>query len=178
MALKYKYLLLGTSLFIISLLSVPDTAHEENWSVDASLVEDCSCREFCPCYFQHLPDRGGMCDFNTIFNVNSSNYGDVKIDGVRVWLAGNLEGDGSAFQGKWLTLAFDEKTTKEQEDATIKVLSKIYPLEWNVLPVEKKPITLLRDGDVIDASMPGAHLRMTANKGADGKSPVVLNNLQ
>lgn len=177
MKLNFGY---AKSLIIFTFLAllVTGVASAKDWSIDASLVEACSCRVFCPCYFQPFPDRGGMCDFNIIYTVNEGHYGDVKIDGVRVWLAGNLEGDGSAFHGSWLTIAFDPSVTKEQQDATIKILTKIYPLEWNVLAVETKPIVVKYEGEVIDAEIPGAHLKMQMNKGADGKTPVVLRNLQ
>lgn len=172
----------GTVIFaavaVVVLLSQFALSKDEDWSIDASLIESCSCNLFCPCYFSPEPDHGGMCDFNIIYTVNSGHYGDVKIDGIKVWLAGNLEGDGSAFSGGWLTFAFDKSVTKEQQDAALSILTKIYPLKWNVVAVETKPITIKKDGAVIDATMAGAELKMKPEIGPDGKNPVVIKNLQ
>jgi hypothetical protein len=90
---------------------------------------------FCPCYFnQHAQDHHSgehHCNFNNVPRVLSGNYGGVDLKGLKVWLNGDL-GDDWATKGEadWLVVTFEPKTTKEQKDAMVALLGKIYPVKW------------------------------------------------
>src|SRR5215203_1182428 len=72
---------------------------EPDWSMNATIIEACSCPMFCQCYFdskpaahgEHAGHGGGgqhFCKMNNAFKVNKGNYGDTKLDGAKFWLAG------------------------------------------------------------------------------------------
>src|SRR5437764_12841603 len=76
------------------------------WSMNASIVEACSCPMFCQCYFNTSPAAGEghaghaehYCRFNNAFHVNKGHYGDTSLDGAKFWVAGDLGGDFSKGQ--------------------------------------------------------------------------------
>src|ERR1044071_2966402 len=75
------------------------------WAMNASIIEACSCPMFCQCYFNTSPaghpghgDHGGgehFCKFNNAFKVNHGHAGNVKLDGAKFWVAGDLGSDFS-----------------------------------------------------------------------------------
>jgi hypothetical protein len=101
-----------------------DTAAAD-WSMNATIIEACSCPMFCQCYFSTAPashhGHGGemehFCKFNNAFRVNTGHSGSVKLDGVKFWVGGDLGGDFSQGKMNWAVLTFDPSATKEQRDA-------------------------------------------------------------
>src|SRR5215467_13820518 len=79
---------------IAALLVAPSAfAKNSSWSVKADYIEACSCHLFCPCYFNTGPEGGHHCEFNNAVKIAEGHVGDVKVDGAKFWLSGDLGGD-------------------------------------------------------------------------------------
>src|SRR5262249_27817020 len=139
-----KIICAGALLIVVALLSrlstAADAKPEPEWSMNATIIEACSCPMFCQCYFDTKPaahaghgghNHGGgamsgepaehYCKFNNAFKVNSGNYGDVRLDGAKFWIAGDLGGDFSKGQMDWACLTFDTAVTPQQREAIAKI---------------------------------------------------------
>jgi hypothetical protein len=119
-------------------------AAEPDWSLNATIIEACSCPMFCQCYFNDKPaahgshgEHGGehFCRFNRAFRVNKGNFGRTELAGVKFWMAGDLGGDFSANQMDWAVLTFEPLTTKEQRTALATILGHVYPVKWKSFAV-------------------------------------------
>lgn len=154
------------------------TTGKPGWTFNAKIIEACSCRLMCPCYFNTTPDKH-FCQFNNAINVLSGQYGDTKLAGVKVWVSGDLSdnfGDGT---GLWAAFTFDPSTTQEQIDATLKILPTVYPLKFDQTFVDKKPISWEIKGDKATAKIGDGTegmVELAAFKDAAGKN-TVINNL-
>ena len=162
------------------------------WSINATLIEACSCPMFCQCYFATKPaghaghhadgDQEHYCRFNIVYRVNRGTYGSVKLDGAKFWLAGDLGGDFSMGQTDWVEVTFDPSVTKEQRDgiATI-LLGSVYPVKW-------KSVTVAKDAPVEwTASRNRSEARLDNGKAGEivlrrnpgmTDDPVVITNLK
>jgi hypothetical protein len=132
-------------LFSFVILAQSSSYAQEDWAMNATIIEACSCPMFCQCYFNLEPAAHGghgghgegehFCRFNNAFQVNKGNYGNVKLDGIKFWVAGDLGGDFSMGQMDWAELTFDKSVTKEQRDAVAAILAHVYPVKWNSFTV-------------------------------------------
>jgi hypothetical protein len=154
------------------------------WSMNASIIEACSCPMFCQCYFNEKPAAHGgggehaghshgaggehFCKFNNAYKVNHGNYGTAKLDGVKFWVSGDLGGDFSKGQMDWAVLTFDASVTPEQREGIKAIVGHVYPVKWNSFKVAN------------DAKMSWTATRDHAEaKMDDGKTgEVVLNKFQ
>jgi hypothetical protein len=119
----------------------------DEWGLNATIIEACSCPMFCQCYFNPEPaahqGHGGhgeaehFCRFNNAFKINKGNYGNVKLDGIKFWVAGDLGSDFTKGKMDWAELTFDPSVAKEQRDAISKILVHVYPVEWGSFTVAK-----------------------------------------
>lgn len=112
-------------------------AHD--WSMNATILEACSCTMFCPCYFGNKPsghdEEGHYCKFNMAIHVNSGHHGDTSLTGAEFWLAGNLT-------AKQAILTFDSAVSAEQRAGIKAALGKLFsPIEW-------QSFTMAEDGDI------------------------------
>jgi len=146
------------------------------WNLKASYIEACSCRMFCPCYFSTNPDRG-MCEFNNVITIKKGNLGSTKLDGLKLWLSGDLGGDFGDGQAEWLVLTVEPTTTEEQIEAIGKIFSVIYPAKWDEFKIDKKKITM-EFGEKPHATLGNgeAEVSLELIKDKHGKQ-VVINNL-
>src|SRR5262245_538363 len=101
------------------------------WSMNATIIEACSCPMFCQCFFSSKPaggpehagheGHGGkaehFCRFNNAYRVNKGWFNDVKLDGVKFWVAGDLGDDFSDKEMDWALITFDAAMTGPQRDA-------------------------------------------------------------
>jgi hypothetical protein len=162
-------------------LLVTAAAQEPQWYLKAHIDEACSCKLFCPCYFNPSPD-GDRCNFNNVFSVERGNYGDVKLDGMKVWLSGNLNGQlAKGFDG--VVLAFEPSATKQQVDGFAAVITKMYGL-----PIAK--VDMSDRTSITVTHEPGKHvatrgddkghlvLMLPGPSTMDKKTPPVIRNLQ
>src|SRR5260370_24323388 len=99
------------------------------WSMNATIIEACSCPMFRQCYFNDKPaghgehaghshGEGGehFFKFNNAYRVNHGHYGGTKMDGAKFWIAGDLGGDFSKRQMDLATLTFDPAGTPTQTE--------------------------------------------------------------
>jgi hypothetical protein len=123
-----------------------EKAATSDWSMNATIIEACSCPMFCQCYFNDKPaaaahgehaghshGEGGehFCKFNNAYRVNQGNYGAVKLDGAKFWVSGDLGGDFSKGQMDWAALTFDPSVTPEQREGIKAIIGHVYPVKWN-----------------------------------------------
>ena len=148
-----KKLILSSA--VLGLVIARPHAAEPQWYIKAHIDEACSCNLFCPCYFNPEPD-GDRCNFNNVFSVDKGNYGKVTLDGMKVWISGNLNGQlAKGFDG--VVLAFEPTASPEQVDAFGKAVAKVYGL-----PIAKVDTS---DRTTINIShAPGRHV---ASRGDD-----------
>jgi hypothetical protein len=170
----------------------------KDWTFKATIIEACSCPMFCQCYFNSEPAGHGMmhgdmasmdhgagghfCKFNNAYQVEKGTYGDVKLDGAKFWLAGDLGSDFSKGQMDWCVLTFDPSVTKEQREGIQTIMGAVYPVKWNSFTVAsdakmdwsytKDKATATLDG--------GKTAEVVLNRGSYGNTdaPVVINNLK
>ena len=166
-----------------------------DWSLNATIIEACSCPMFCQCYFNAEPaghaeagheGHGGhhYCRFNNAFKVNKGNYGAVKLDGAKFWVAGDLGGDFSKGQMDWAVLTFDKSLTKEQRDGIAAMVAHVYPVKWNSIKTAEGTIDTWKfDKDSAHATLDGgktAEVQLgTSTLNPNSKAdPIVIQNLK
>jgi len=160
---------------------------DKPWKVSLEFIEACSCSLFCPCYFnqhaQHHHSGEHHCNFNNVPRVLVGNYGDVDLKGLKVWLNGDL-GDDWATKGEadWLVATFEPKATKEQRDAMMAVLGKIYPVKWRSVQTDTSEIawSISPDGKTAHAKLANgkAEVTLTRFPGPDPGKPTEIGNLR
>ena len=170
-----RVLYIGVCIFLAAAVAVAQygkpaakTAAKPDFAITASYIEACSCDMFCPCYFNdHATQHGNahFCKFNIVMRVDKGHYKTTKLDGVKVWLAGDLGAEWGKGKADWLAVAFDPSVAKEQQEAMTDILFQLYPMKWNVLGVDTFPITW-----EVDTAKGIA----TARLGGNGKGEVIL----
>jgi uncharacterized protein DUF1326 len=175
-------------LLIAGTLQAAGPAPKPQWSMNATIIEACSCPMFCQCYFNSQPSahegHGAgehFCKFNNAFKVNRGHYGNVKLDGLKFWVAGDLGGDFSKGQMDWAVLTFDKTMTKEQRAGVAAIVGHIYPVKWNSLTTAEGTIdTWKYDKDSAYAALDGgksAEVKLKRHPG-NTNEPVVIKNLK
>lgn len=171
-----------------------------DWSMNATIIEACSCPMFCQCYFNAEPaahgghSEGGehaghsmgggehFCKFNNAFKVNKGSYGNVKLDGARFWVGGDLGAEFSDGEMDWAVLTFDPSVTKEQREGIAAIAAHIYPVKWKSFTVASDaPIEWSYTKDRAVAKLDGGKAgEVILNRGgyAMGGEPTVIKNLQ
>jgi len=181
------------SLLLVAVLAAVTTGHSSSpeWSMNATIIEACSCTMFCSCYFNPKPtpaahEHGGgahpYCRFNNAFRVNHGNYGGVKLDGAKFWVSGDLGGDFSKGQMDWAVVTFDKSLSKEQREAIGTILGHVYPVKWNSLTTAEASIDRWEyTKDTAVATMDGgktAEVRLHRATTGNTSDPVVMKNLK
>lgn len=156
-----------------------------DWAVNTTIIDGCSCRMLCPCIFgspatvgsaathEHAGHRS--CYFNQAFRVNEGHYGQVRLDGLKFWFAGD-KGDA-----KTVELTFEPSATNEQRAAIRVFLSHFLPLKWTSFtegPDAK--IDLKAEAVRAEAKLDGgqsAEVVLTRNPGATGEGTTVIKNM-
>lgn len=117
-----------------------------------------------------------MCEFNIVLKIANGHMGDVKVDGAKVWLAGDLGGDFTK-PLKSVVINLEPSVTKQQEEAIKFLVGKIYPYKWQKVAVDKAPIVWEKNGINGHARLGKGQgdVVLTGVKGADGKQTVVQN---
>ena len=187
---KLVYLAVFILLTISARSALAQKTAEPDWSLNATIIEACSCPMFCQCYFATKPaahhDHVGMaehyCRANFAYKVNKGHFGNVKLDGVKFWLAGDLGSDFGGGEGDWVEATFEPSVTKEQRGGLATILSHVYPLKW-------KSFTVAPADATVDwqASTQRAEAKLNGGKGGvivlrhgPGMTddPVVIRNLK
>jgi hypothetical protein len=168
------------------------TKSSPEWSLNATIIEACSCPMFCQCYFNTAPaghmghgNHGGeqhFCRFNNAFKVNRGNFGSVRLDDAGFWVAGDLGGDFSMGQMDWAVVTFDPAVTKEQRDGIVTILTKLYPVKWKSFTVAKDgKIDWTAGKDRAVARIDGgktAEVVLKSFPGMKENQPIVIHNLK
>ena len=161
-----------------------------DWSFNATIIEACSCTMFCPCYFSTVPsghkhaEHASMtehyCRFNMGYRVNKGSLGNVSLDGVKFWVAGDLGADYSK-GAEWAEITFEPATTKAQRDAITTIIPNVYPVTWKAFSIgQDAPIEWSATNDRAEARLNGgkaAIVILHRNPGMTG-DPVVIRNLR
>jgi hypothetical protein len=171
----------------------------DKWSMNATIIEACSCPMFCPCYFDTKPApptqnhaahgghdhsaHGGSagCQFNNAFKVNRGEYNGTNLAGSKFWVNGDLGSDFSKGQMDWAVLTFDPSVTKEQREGITKILGAVYPVKWNSFTVgPDKPIAWEANKDRAVAKLDDGKVAEVVLKRYPGNTdePIVINNLK
>ncbi|HXG66661.1 MAG TPA: DUF1326 domain-containing protein [Blastocatellia bacterium] len=195
---KYLLAAIGLSVFLF-LLAIPAGSAVARqmktpapaWSLNATIIEACSCPMFCQCYFNTKPAAHGgheghgggkhFCRFNNAFRVNRGSFGNVKLDGAKFWVAGDLGGDFSMGQMDWAVLTFDPSVTKEQREGIIAILGHVYPVKWNSFTVAKDAAMEWKyTNDRAEAQLDGGKTAVVILRRYQGNTdePIVIKNLK
>jgi hypothetical protein len=166
-----------------------DKPKGEAWSMNATIIEACSCPMFCQCYFNPKPaGHGGheghgaahFCRANNAYKVNRGHYGATKLDGAKFWLAGDLGDDFSDGEMDWGVLYFDKALTKEQRSAIETILGHLFPVKWRSFKtaegsIDKWAFTKDEAHALLDGGKTG-EVRLKRFPGMTDE-PVVIRNL-
>ncbi|MBI2920197.1 MAG: DUF1326 domain-containing protein [Planctomycetes bacterium] len=107
----------------------PSDASKE-WKIQADLVELSTDAAPCPCYDEKTGEIEHNCRFLTAMRINEGSVGDVKLDGARIVLAGDLSKDLSKMSISTLAVTYDKSMTDDQRRAFESILPRLYPQKW------------------------------------------------
>ena len=163
------------------------------WSMNATIIEACSCPMFCQCYFNSKPAGPGCCSkpddpllktrfckFNNAFRVNKGTHHGTKLDGAKFWVAGDLGDEFSDGQMGWAMLHFDPSVTKTQRDAITEILGHVYPVKWEKFTLgQDAMVDWHATRDHAEAKLDGGRIAEVQLKKNQGMSddPIVIKNL-
>lgn len=161
------------------------------WSMNATIIEACSCPMFCQCYFNAEPgppgggheghNTGHACKFNNAYRINKGHYGSINLDGELIWLSGDLGGDFSQGKMDWAVLTFDKKTPPEKREAIQAIMKNVMPVTWNSFTTSEGVISWKaskNDAHALLDEGKTAEVQLQANPTAMVKSePTVIKNL-
>lgn len=71
-----------------------------------------------------------QCKFVTAMRINEGYVGDVKLDGARIVLAGDLSTNFLSMSISTLAVTYDKSLTDDQRKAFESVLPRLYPHKW------------------------------------------------
>ena len=172
----------------LAAVTIGHSSPPADWAMNATAIEACSCTHFCPCYFNPHPsmhtENGKMehfCKFNNAYKVNHGHYGNVKLDGAKFWVNGDLGGDFSQGQLDWAVLTFDQATTPEQRQAIGEILPHVFPVKWKSFKTAEGNIdTWTFNNDSAHATMDGGKTAEVKLKRFPGMTdqPAVLKNVR
>jgi hypothetical protein len=163
------------------------SAANPKWSMNATVIEACSCPMFCQCYFNTEPaahhEAGGQhfCRANLAYKINKGYYGATKLTGAKFWLSNDLGADFSKGQMDWNVLTFDKPLTKEQREGITAIASNLFPVKWNSFTTAEGNI------DTWEYTKDSAHATIDGGKTAEVKlkrfqgmtdQPIVIKNLK
>ncbi len=158
-----------------------------DWSLNATIIEACSCTMFCPCYFSTVPSAHGhgsmaehYCRFNMGYRVNQGTFGNVGLNGVKFWIAGDLGADFSK-GAAWAEITFEPSATKQQRDAITTIVPHVYPVTWKSFTIGKDaPIDWNATTDRAEARLNAGQAAVVVLRRNPGmtQEPVVIRNLK
>jgi len=173
----------------------PASASAPAWSMNATIIEACSCPMFCQCYFNAEPashpgccppgadpaSAPRYCRFNNAFQVNSGKFGETSLAGARFWIAGDLGGNFADGEMDRAIVHFDPSVTAAQREGIQAVVGHLYPVKWKSLQVgEDHPIEWKGGKDRATAKLGGgkvAEVVLVRNQGMSDE-PIVIRNLR
>jgi hypothetical protein len=187
--LRILLVLLAGSICLTIFAGEKAKSSDPQWSMNATVIEACSCPMFCQCYFnaspaghhEHGTGEKHYCRANLAYKINKGNYGATKLDGAKFWLSNDLGADFSKGQMDWNVLTFDQPLTKEQRDAITVIAGHLFPVKWNSFTTAEANIDKWEyNNDYAVATMDGgktAEVRLKRTQGMTN-DPVVIKNLK
>jgi hypothetical protein len=169
---------------------VATASPDADWSLNATIIEACSCPMFCQCYFATKPaahaghDGHGeehFCRANNVFQVNKGHHGSTKLDGAKFWIGMDLGDEFADGEMEWAVLHFDPSVTKEQRAGITTALGHLYPVTWKSFTVgADAPIEWTASADKAVAKLDGGKGGEVVLNRFPGntKDPVVIHNLK
>jgi len=173
---------------ILLVASLGHTSPDKDWAFNGTAIEACSCPMFCQCYFNPGPhahhEQGGkqFCEFNMAYKINQGHYGDVKLDGAKFWISGDLGANFADGETDWAVVTFDKAMTPAQREGLGAMLPHIFPVKWKSFRTAEGSI------DKWEASKDSAHATLDGGKTAEVKlkrattgntaQPIVMQNLK
>jgi len=168
-----------------------------DWSMNASIIEACSCPMFCQCYFTPRPaghashgdmaGHGGaeehFCRANNVFQVNKGWYKGTRLDGAKFWASMDLGDDFTDGTMKWAVITFDPSVTPAQREGILAIVGYVYPVKWEtpVAVAADLPIEWSHQGMKAVARLDGGKAGEVVLNGEavmrDGDGPAVIKNL-
>jgi hypothetical protein len=165
------------------------------WSMNATIIEACSCPMFCQCYFTPSPaahatagheghgEAEHFCRANNVFRINKGMVGTTRLDGAKFWIALDLGDDFSDGEMKWAVLTFDPSVTPAQREGITAALGALYPVKWQSFEVGSDlPIAWSHTGDRAVAKLDGGKAgEVVLDAGTvkrNGSAPAVIKNLK
>ena len=161
---------------------------EQQWHMNATVIEACSCPMFCQCYFNTEPaghhDHQGAapshyCRANNAYKINKGHYGSVNLDGGKFWIATDLGGDFSKGQMDWAVVYFDKSLSKEQREGIGTIVGHLFPVKWNSLTtaegnIDKWEFTKDWAHATLDGGKSG-EVKLKRMPGMNNEVPVIKN---
>ena len=157
---------------------------EVDWHFNGTVIEACSCKMFCPCYFNTSPaaqpEHGDhFCKFNMAYKVNEGHHGDTDLSGVKFWVAGDL-GDGwEDGTTEWAIVTFAPGTTDAQKAGVATALGHIFPVTWDSFAVAgDAEMEWMATEERAEAKLAGganAHIILNKFPGLGGETGVLDN---
>jgi len=164
--------------------------HENDWSMNATAIEACTCPMFCQCYFNTEPASHGhdhdgedahYCKFNMAWKVNEGYHGDTDLEGALFWLAGDLGTSWEDGNVDWSVLHFDPSVSEAQREGIATILGPLFPAEWETFTVgDDMQIEWQADGKEAVARLDNgnaAEMRLVHPPTAMSEGPAVLTNV-
>ena len=187
---QFEYLIRGYALvatLLVASVYAQALAQERSveWAMNATIIDGCSCRMLCPCIFgspatvgsaaTHAHEGHRFCYFNAAFRVNKGHYGNVRLDGLKFWFAGD-KGDA-----KIVELTFEPSATKEQREGIREFLSHFLPVKWESF-TEGSDAKIEWKAEAVraEAKLDGgraAEVVLTRYSGATGEGTTVIENM-
>jgi hypothetical protein len=183
-----RYLAGGVVVAVVGLLVVAPmvlAGDAADWHFNGTVIEACSCKMFCPCYFNTSPagthEHGSehFCKFNMAYKVNEGHHGDTDLAGVKFWVAGDLGDSWEDGTTEWAIVTFASGTTDAQKAGVATALGGIFPVTWKSFEVAADAeIEWAASGDRAEAKLAGgenAHIILNKWSGMDGETGVLEN---
>jgi hypothetical protein len=191
-----SFLVLSCFVLAGALMAADAKSAAKPWSMNATIIEACSCPMFCQCYFSTSPaSHAGhgegheghnetFCKFNNAYRVNKGTYNGVSLAGAKFWVAGDLGASFADGDVDWGIVTFDPSVKPEQREGIKAILAHVYPVKWKSFEVaQDAPIVWEHKAgsDMAHATLDGGKagevlLKSSVNKNAAG--PVVIKNLR
>ncbi len=159
-----KLLASGISACVLVLAS---TAAAQDWHVEATVAESCTCNVSCPCNFGSEPTRE-PCEGNRLIAIESGHYEDVDLGGVSLLVTFTMR--------DWSKIYVSDAVTDRQMAAVEALLPIAFAgFHRGLLSFTKAPITMEIATDRVRFSGPESSVDMEVVRGFDGLPIKVLN---
>ena len=157
----------GSIVLAVVALSVPPRAAAQNWHINATVAESCSCTVSCSCNFGGEPNRN-PCEGNRLISINSGHYEGVDLKGVAFLVTFTMR--------SWSKIYVSDRVSDKQMAAVEALLPIAFAgFQRGMLSFTKAPITMSIAADKVTFAGPESSVEMDVMKGFGGKPVKILN---